>query len=329
MTENVTPEAATMEQTMAEVYDKFNQPRDDVGKFSSSDPVSAEMETVPEAQEDQQIDTQGANEQETAEQSPENAAQQTLKPPASWTNKAKEEWSKIPSNLQEEILRREKDVARGFEEKGREANFAKSIRQIIEPYKGRIQQFGASESDAIDYLFRMEEFSSRDPEGYIIHAAQGLGVNLLALAQKAQQQPQQGYNPQVAALERKLATFEQSVKVREQASAQEEVAKFSADKPYFEDAKMEMAKLLDMGVVTSLEEAYEKAIWADPNIRERILQDQRKTEEDRRRKEAEQKAVAAKKAASINVKSSKGSSPVKPASMEQTMAAVYDRMMAS
>lgn len=272
-------------------------------------------------------------EEDTAEPAEEIAesAQPALSAPASWTAEAKAEWAKTPTRVQQEILKREKDAARGIEEKGREANFARSIRQVLEPYKDRIKQFNTTEPEAIKYLLGMEEFSQKDPEGYILHAAQGLGVNLSALVQRAQQQPQQqtAYNPHVAALERKLAFLEQNMTAREQEALQQEIARFSTDKPYFEDVRPLMATLLESGQAQDLQTAYDMAVRANPDTFGRTQQDQRRSEASRKAAETRAKAEKAKQAA-VSVKGAPASSVTSmpaPENLNGLLGHVYDEVM--
>lgn len=252
-----------------------------------------ETDNTPEVKSSENVDAEVT--QEVALPAPIHQA------PASWTSKAKEEWSKIPLNLQEEIIKREKDVARGFEEKGQEANFARSIKETIAPYQERLNQFGSSPKEAIEYLFKMENFSHKDPEGYILHAAQGLGVDLASLAQKAQQysQQQQGtYNPQLAALERKLAAVEQNLSEEKLSKTQSEIDKFKADKPYYDQLEPLMIALIETGQAPrELQTAYDMALYANPQTRTRILEDQRKTDVERKATEIKAKTDKAKKAA--------------------------------
>jgi hypothetical protein len=75
-----------------------------------------------------------------------------------------------------------------------------------------------------------------------------------------------------------------------------------------------------------LQEAYDKAIWMVPEVRDKLLA---KQDQERRAKEAEQ-AAAARKAAAANVRP-RGTPPAaqKPGSMEDTIRATYRELAAS
>ena len=58
-----------------------------------------------------------------------------------------------------------------------------------------------------------------------------------------------------------------------------------------------MAALLNSGAAQTYQEAYEKAIWADPDIRSGLLSQQQREAEEKRNAEAKARTDAAKRAA--------------------------------
>ncbi|NCB49148.1 MAG: hypothetical protein EOM53_00485 [Alphaproteobacteria bacterium] len=62
--------------------------------------------------------------------------------------------------------------------------------------------------------------------------------------------------------------------------------------PFFNDVSLEMASLLKNKLVSSLEEAYEKAVWLNPKIRNSLIEEKtlqtikKKVEESEKAKEA-------------------------------------------
>lgn len=337
MTENNTTEAATIGDTMAAVYDKLH------AADATSAATPAAVDSV-DAVTDDLSDAGSAPDGEALDATPVSdptAPSASLQAPTSWTTEAKAEWSKLPPKIQEHILKREKDVAKGFEEKGREANFGKSIRQTLAPHRNDYEASGMNEEQAVKYLTDLHATYKRDPVSYgamIVQAQENPAQFLNAIAQSMgltisaspQQQGQQDYNnPQLMALQRKLSALEQNITTREHSELQAQIDTFKTDKEHFEEVKPLMAALLQGGQAQDLQSAYDMAIHASPNVRQRIFDDQRKAEEEKRQKDAQSKAAAAKKSANINVKSSKGSSPIGSKSMYDTMQAVADRMMAT
>jgi hypothetical protein len=161
----------------------------------------------------------------------------------------------------------------------------------------------------------------------IMKIAQDYGVDL---GQVQQYQADQPYvDPQVQQLQGQLSQMQswiqQQTQAREQqerASLNSEIASFAAapENNYFEHVKNDMAGLLQSGLASTLKEAYDKAIYANPTIRAQVLAQQQAKADEARKQDANQKAQAAKRAASVNV-SRKGVMPAsKPVgSMDDTI----------
>ena len=93
-------------------------------------------------------------------------------------------------------------------------------------------------------------------------------------------------------------------KVRAGGEFQREIDIFRGDKPHFDEVRSIMSVLMLGGLAANLAEAYDMATNANQSTRERIRQAQRTEEEWKRRAEAEAKAEQARKAATVNVRSS-------------------------
>jgi septal ring-binding cell division protein DamX len=65
---------------------------------------------------------------------------------------------------------------------------------------------------------------------------------------------------------------------------------------------------MSSGAAETMQEAYDRAVYADPTIRQSILADQQKANEEKRKTDEAERVKAAKKAAGVNVKSSPGQS---------------------
>jgi hypothetical protein len=90
-----------------------------------------------------------------------------------------------------------------------------------------------------------------------------------------------------------------------------------------------MALLVREGRAADLATAYDMAVWANPTTRAALQQEQRQAEQAERVKEAAARAAAARKAGSINVRSTPGASPAVPTSMRATLESAYDHITAS
>jgi hypothetical protein len=82
-----------------------------------------------------------------------------------------------------------------------------------------------------------------------------------------------------------------------------EIEQFATQADYFEDARPTMIQLLNAGMATDLQDAYEKAIRFDPNLSEQVQQS-RQAEADAARRKANNTAAKSAKAAAVSVRSS-------------------------
>ena len=228
-----------------------------------------------------------------------------IDPPASWSAAAKAKWGELPPDIRQEILRRESDVARGFERKAAEAKehveFSTRVRGMMEPFGDELRQAGRSEEEGIQYLLAAHRAAKENPSGYIVWAARELGVDLTNL--DATQHA--GYDPQSAT---RSANIEQVVERRvrdalDRTQMEREIEQFRESHPHFDTVRGHMGALLRSGTARDLPDAYEQAVYANPETRKLMLAEQRKAE-DAKRAEAERKRVERAKAASASVKGS-------------------------
>ena len=82
-----------------------------------------------------------------------------------------------------------------------------------------------------------------------------------------------------------------------------EIEQFAHKADFFEDARPTMIQLLNAGVATDLQDAYEKAIRLDPDLSEQVQQS-RQAEADAAKSKAANKAAKSAKAAAVSVRTS-------------------------
>jgi cysteinyl-tRNA synthetase len=117
------------------------------------------------------------------------------------------------------------------------------------------------------------------------------------------------YDPQTQYLMQQLNELRQnqqqwhnSIQQQEQARASQELEQFSqAGNAHFDAVRGDMADLLETGKATSLQDAYEKAVWMNPDIRQSLIEQQRL--DAQKKAMAEAQSLRAKTAA-VSVKSS-------------------------
>lgn len=267
---------------------------------------------------------------ESAQASEQTATSKYGEPPKSWRKEAKTDWDKVPEGLREEIYRREEDMHRGLAQYKQFADVGTTLHKVIEPYAQMIVGAGMNAPALIGDLLNMQKvMTTGKPEERVAMALQILdntGLSLEQLTQAAQSRPAQTQvDPSVAELRQELAqikgrftSMDQEREQAVQAETNAEIEKFRGDPAHehFDAVALDMSALLANGRAQTLQEAYDKAIWAVPEIRAKL---QQKHEQDIAKKQAEQ-ASAARKASGANViRRGTPPAPVKPGTMEDTI----------
>lgn len=208
-----------------------------------------------------------------------------VKPPVSWSSEAKADFAKLPVHVQQAIAKREHEVDNGF--------------KVLQDYKGLdeftplIKQAGTTHAEVISKAISWENALKSDPLEALQYAARVYGVDLAQLAGSQAQQRQVPMQQQPAFDPRMI---DQKVnEVLDRRTLQSEVEKFFSDSAnkYAAQVKPIMAGLLQSGQANDLKDAYEKAIWANPEIRTELLKQQVADQEKARAEEAEKQRKAA------------------------------------
>lgn len=275
-----------------------------------------------------------AQEPEAAAELATELAQDIPPPPNSWRKEVAAQWNALPPEVRAEVERREADFHKGIEQYKEAAAFGQAARQIIAPYEATIRSLGMTPDRAVGELLaadhRLRYGQPAEKLAYFSQLAQHYGIDL---NQVTQQEPAAPLDPQVATLQQQvqaLGAYLQQQQMmgqqQERASLDSEIQRFAADPAHghFETVRNDMAALIQAGLASTLEEAYERAVYANPATRTAMLEQQAKAQ----REEAAKKAQAAKAAASVNVRS-RASVPVETpagASMEDTIRQTLRRL---
>lgn len=268
------------------------------------------------------------------------------RPPATWKPTARAEWAKLPEAVRAEIHRREGDFMSGQGQLLPDAKFGKDMRAVVDPFRMLIESEGGTPELAVQDLLRTAAIlrTGTNAQKYqtIANVAQRFGVDLRAFSQApgAQvQQPQEQYkDPRVDQLLQTMQSQEQQRVMNEHSQAQGLVSHWMNEtdpqgqpkRPYVNDVISEMSVLIPqiresnptLSHAQALEQAYERAIWGNPEIRVLLQREQQTASEAQRRAENQQRVGEARRAASVNVPR-RGSTPAaaKPGSLEETIAA--------
>jgi len=251
--------------------------------------------------------------------------------PKSWPKEMHAHWGKTPPEVQQYWQTRERQMLDGLEQYKQAATFGKTFHDVVSPYHEDFVRHGVEPQRAVQFLLEANRrLTTGTPESRQ-HAYQELGRNLgLSAHPTAQTDPasQTPVDPRLQTIEQKLAQIEemQLAKQREayaaaQATIKQEVDAFASDpnNAFFEDVADDIAKFIKAG--DSLQEAYQRAIWANPVTREKQMQTRLQTEAEKAKERARLDALPKKQAKGVNVRSREtvraSTEPV--GSMEDTM----------
>lgn len=259
-----------------------NRPRDDAGKFAQKD-----------------VEEQPAEEPVWK------------RPPASWKKDYHETWSTADDKMKEYAWQREEQMKAGYEPLKAKAQFADEMQEAVQPYLQTIQGLGIDAPRAVKALMEADHalrYGTPDQKIQLFgRLAQQYGVNLGQLQGLPQQSP---VDPMVYTLQNELNSVRGEVNnwKQQQEQAQNsvllgEINQFSQKAEHFEEARPVMIQLLQSGVATDLQDAYDKAVRLDPNLFDAVQQS-KQADVDAQKRSAANKAAKSARAAAVSVKSS-------------------------
>jgi hypothetical protein len=322
----------TIDDTLRAAWDKANPPRQN-GKFAPKADKATEGEPAAEAP---PLETKSA--EQPAEKAPEPATP-AIEVPISWSAEMKAKWASLPPDAQSYIVQRDKETQQaisriGNEKKGLEERVAsyQPIDQLIDKHRDEFSRRGVAPAQAFETLLNAQRSLDENPLLGLVQIGLTYGIDLRQFLPQQVQSQIAAPAPEVvqlkntvSRLESYLTEHQRSQEAAKQAEFQQtenalrsEIETFSKDKPHFEAVKAHMSALLTSGAADTLQKAYDQAVWAIPEIRERIQMDQRKADDEKRLAEQAKVAAAAKKSASVNVKSATASGNT-PKTMDETL----------
>lgn len=216
-----------------------------------------------------------------------------------WYKEEYGDWSKLPEGLRKDLERRETESAQAITKHSTAAKAWEPVSKMIEPHVQQLAAAGVSPQQYVTNLINADAYLRSKPEEALNWLCKSItGMDIIDLANRLDEQ---GYQPQrVDPLEQELATLRQRVEEMSQMPARQEreaigktIAAWSQDKPHWQDvqhlaigiiqADPSVRERFRVSPQATLDKLYEQAMWAHPELRERILADQRKSEVKRAR----------------------------------------------
>lgn len=256
--------------------------------------------------------------------------------PKTWRKEAAAEWATLSPTIKAEIAKREQDMFQGLEGYKADASFGKTINQALTPYLPVLRQYNIDPVQQISGLMQAHyNLATGTPESKIA-LIDKLIADYKVPYQTRQVDPAADMyvDPAVKTLQTELQGVRSILSEREAREAQAEtqrmlgeVNNFAADPKniYFKDVANDMVRLLESKQAKTLPEAYEQAIWLNPQVRSREMTRQQAESAAKAAADEAAKVAAAKAATAANVRpKAKGGSATTPlGSMDDTLAETF------
>jgi hypothetical protein len=268
---------------------------------------------------------------DAAKASTEAAQTATNAPPAGWTAAEKAEWTKLSPVAQAAISRREAEIANGGRQWSEEK---RRYEAVLSPVAEAARRNGMNTEQGLQALLNAQSFLERDPTAAIKWLAQSHGVNLATLAGQPDDVPS-AQAPDIEAIvrqavQRSVAPIVAPIQQRWQQEEQRQtemttqmVVDFAAAKDHelFGSVEQDIMDLIpplkernpNWSPQQVLQEAYDRAVFANPSTRQTLLATREQAAEEKRRTEAAQRATKARGAAVSVTGSPQGSAGQEPA----------------
>lgn len=224
--------------------------------------------------------------------------------PKSWKTEMHAEWAKMTPAQQAYVEQREEEAYKGVSAAQGEA---KVFKDVLAPFQASLQSRG--HNDPVHVIRTVMTLENKLAHGTpevklqtIRELAKGYGVDLGAAAAPADETYR---DPALTAVQNelneikgKLTAEEQGRLNRQTEQISKEIEAFATDPAhaYFNEVQLDIVTLLRGDPKMSLQDAYDRALWANPITRAKEQARLTTEAEAKIRKEAEEAAIAARKA---------------------------------
>jgi hypothetical protein len=267
------------------------QPRGPDGKFAPKD-------KAPEAEKPVEQPEAKAEPEQAEEQPKPGKPEKAPTPPIGWSPQAKAKFAELPDEVKADIAKREREINTVLQEK---AERYKPLEQVIGPYRDKWAMRGVDDATAVKQLLAASDWLERDPKSALAYLAQQYNIPLTQDApqpQQAQPGAVASQSPELVAVQRQLQELQSHILTERQTEVVSQVQAF-AENPenlYFENVREMMGTLIRSGQAKDLQQAYDMACYANPEIRSLILADQRVKEVKTQQQAEAERAQKAKQA---------------------------------
>ena len=257
--------------------------------------------------------------------------------PKTWRKEASATWAALPSEAKAEILKRENDIFQGIEAMKPDANYGKAFKSVLAPYAEILRANNMEPVATVNNLLQAHHlFATGSPEAKL-QLFQKMARDYNIPLSPPGEAPY--IDPTVAALQSELnavkSQLSQTSQRQQQVAAQEvskQVNAFASDPKnvYFDEVADDIAVMISKGVAKDLQDAYEKAIWANPVTRAKEIARTTAEASAKAADEAKAKAAAVRKSTAANVvtRARSGNAAIPLGSLDDTLEAQLAKIKA-
>lgn len=224
--------------------------------------------------------------------------------PRNWKS-GLDKWHTLEPVTKDYILRREREFAQGIEMYRNAATIGTTLMNEFSPYQEMLKSLNATPQQAVNYLLgayaRLVTGSPAEKAHFVVQLAQENGVDIGEIVSNGLPQVDPNaeiYRQRYFELSGQLRQKEQQQQNAEQAEVNRQIDAFASDPKHehFDTVRPHMAALLGNGQAKDLQDAYDQACWAHPQVRASLVNRQLADGSEQRRRAAE-----AAKAAAVSV----------------------------
>ena len=291
--------------------------RDEQGRFSTKTETVEAVEQTVESTKAKPATEQVAQPTEPQE------TRAIVAPPATWSAAAKAIYGTLPETARKEIAKREQDYARGIQQHAEAAKGYQNMMREFQPYEAMIRSENGTPEGAIRSLlqtaYQLRTGTPQQRGQLVMQIAQQFGADISQYVGQQTEQPagqdlsqvQTMVQQMVAPHLQKIQSWEQQqtqaqqnqqMQMEQETKGQIEAFQSATNEDgspkhlYFENVKGLMSAYFANGQAQTMEQAYDMACWANPEVRAALQIDMHRSAESQRLEEAKRKSAEAKKA---------------------------------
>lgn len=324
---------AAEDDALRKAYRESKRERDETGKFAPRDGKPAASSIDDDAKEAKdsapKADVKGQQPKTelTKQAATEKPATPAIKAPNSWPADMKAKFDTLPPDVRDYVAKRESETHDAISRLGQYASQTKPIVDVLERHRHVFEHNGLTYDQGVERLLAVQNLLDRDPMTAIQQIAKAYKVDLSRFGahddgMNIPPDPEvQQMRDHIAHLESQLQQVTGHIQGQQRFAEQQRhqsylslIDAFAKDAADFDAvgaeviANIEVLRQVKPQATPQelLKEAYDRAIWANPETRARHQERFAKEAEERRAAQAREAAEKARAAGRINVTSARG-----------------------